>query len=310
LRYGLEITDVSDLAGQSEFTVFREVLAAGGVVRAVNAKGAAVRFSNTELKPGGKLAAFVGGFGAKGLAWMKVEAEKLTGSIEKFFPAAIQQPLRQRLAAEAGDLLLFVADKEEVVAQALGNLRMHLATVLNLCDPTKKDIQAAWVMDFPSFMWDEEDKRWVANHHPFTAPQDKYLDVLRSATEADVTNHASPLAGVMAKAYDLVINGYEAAGGSIRIHNPEVQALVFRVLGMTPDQARQRFGFLLDALKFGAPPHGGIAFGLDRLTMLLSGTTNIRDTIAFPKNQKARDLMTGAPAAVDVKQLKELGLAK
>jgi len=207
-------------------------------------------------------------------------------------------------------LLLFVADKEEVVAQALGNLRMHLATVLNLCDPTKKDIQAAWVMDFPSFMWDEEDKRWVANHHPFTAPQDKYLDVLRSATEADVTNHASPLAGVMAKAYDLVINGYEAAGGSIRIHNPEVQALVFRVLGMTPDQARQRFGFLLDALKFGAPPHGGIAFGLDRLTMLLSGTTNIRDTIAFPKNQKARDLMTGAPAAVDVKQLKELGLAK
>src|SRR5262249_38405448 len=160
---------------QSEFTVFREVLAGGGVVRALNAKGAAGRFSNTELKPGGKLATFVGGFGAKGLAWMKVEAEKLAGSIEKFFPAAAQPARRQRLSAEPGDLLLFVADKEEVVAQALGNLRTHLASALNLVDAAKKEFQALWVIDFPSFTWDEEEKRWVANHHPFTAPQDKYL---------------------------------------------------------------------------------------------------------------------------------------
>src|SRR5262249_53551098 len=197
LRFGLEIVDVGDIAKESEFSVFREVLASGGVVRAINAKGAAGKFSNTELKPGGKLSTFVGGFGAKGLAWMKVEAEKLTGSIEKFFPAALQQTLRQRLAAQPGDLLLFVADKEEVVSQALGNLRTHLASVLNLIDPAKKEFQALWVIDFPSFTWDEEEKRWVANHHPFTAPQDKYLDVLRSASEADVTNHASPLAGVM-----------------------------------------------------------------------------------------------------------------
>jgi aspartyl-tRNA synthetase len=310
LRFGLEITDVGELAGQSEFSVFREVLAGGGVVRAINAKGAAGRFSNTELKPGGKLSTLVGTFGAKGLAWMKVEAEKLTGSIEKFFPAALQQTLRQRLAAQAGDLLLFVADKDEVVSQALGNLRTHLASVLSLIDPAKKDFQVAWVIDFPSFMWDDEEKRWVANHHPFTAPQDQYLELLRNVSDADLMRHDSHLAGVYAKAYDLVINGYEAGGGSIRIHNPEVQAQLFRVLGMTPEQAKQRFGFLLDALKFGAPPHGGIALGLDRLTMMLAGTTNIRDTIAFPKNQKARDLMTGAPAAVEIKQLKELGLAK
>jgi aspartyl-tRNA synthetase len=148
----------------------------------------------------------------------------------------------------------------------------------------------------------------VANHHPFTAPQNEYLDLLRSVTEADLTNPNSPLKDVKAKAYDLVINGYECGGGSIRIHDPEVQSALFRVLGMTPEQARERFGFLLDALKYGAPPHGGIALGLDRFTMILTGTTNIRDVLAFPKNQKARDLMTGAPAAVDPKQLKELGL--
>jgi aspartyl-tRNA synthetase len=153
------------------------------------------------------------------------------------------------------------------------------------------------MLDFPSFTWDEEEKRWAANHHPFTAPRNEDLHLLESDPGK-----------VRAKAYDLVINGYEAGGGSIRIHSPEVQSRVFAALGMTPEQARQRFGFLLDALKYGAPPHGGIALGLDRLTMMLTGTTNIRDTIAFPKNQKARDLMTGAPASVDVRQLKELGL--
>ena len=187
-------------------------------------------------------------------------------------------------------------------------MRQHLADRLGLIDSTNPSFKIAWVIDFPSFLWDAEDKRWAANHHPFTAPMDQYVDVLKNATEDDVSNPTGPLASVKAKAYDLVVNGYECGGGSIRIHNPEVQGHLFRVLGMTTEQAQQRFGFLLDALKFGAPPHGGIALGLDRLSMMLAGTTNIRDVIAFPKNQKARDLMTGAPAPVDAKQLKELGL--
>jgi aspartyl-tRNA synthetase len=305
LRYGLEIHELSDLAAQTEFTVFKSALAAGGKVRALNAKGAADKFSRKGLD---ELTEVVKRFKAKGLAWLKVEADKLTGPTEKFLPASVQQALRRRLGAEAGDLLLVVADSEDVVCQALGNLRTHLASVLKLYDPDKPDYKIAWVYEFPSFIWDEEEKRWAANHHPFTAPMDEYLPVLENATEADRTRADSPLAKVKAKAYDLVINGYECAGGSIRIHSPQVQAAVFRVLGMTPEQARERFGFLLDALKYGAPPHGGIAPGLDRWAMVLARTTNIRDVIAFPKNQKARDLMTGAPAPVDRKQLKELGL--
>jgi aspartyl-tRNA synthetase len=309
-RYGLEIVDVTELAGQTEFGVFREVAAAGGKVRGLNVKGAAGRFSNTDLKPGGRLAGFVEKAGAKGLAWLKAEAEGFAAAgIAKFIPQPVQQALRQRLAAEPGDLLLFVADtKEEVVCDVLGALRVHLAGQLGLVDPARHDFKIAWVVDFPSFLWDADEKRWVANHHPFTAPQDEHLDCLARVSEEDLTRPDSPLAGIRAKAYDLVINGYECAGGSIRIHDPKVQGQVFRALGMTPEQARQRFGFLLDALQYGAPPHGGIALGLDRWAMMLAGTTNIRDVIAYPKNQRARDLMTGAPAPVDPRQLKELGL--
>jgi aspartyl-tRNA synthetase len=294
LRYGLEIVDLTDWAAQTEFKVFRGAVESGGKVRAINATGASEKFSRKGLD---ELNLFVQRAGAKGLAWMKVETDKLTSPIEKFLPASAQQALRERMAAKPGDLLLLVADTEDTAAQALGNLRTHLASVMKLYDPSKPEFRIVWVVNFPSFLWDKEESRWVANHHPFTAPRDEDLDRLESDP-----------ASVRAKAYDLVINGYECAGGSIRIHSPEVQSRVFALLGMSPGQAKQRFGFLLDALTYGAPPHGGIALGLDRWTMMLAGTTNIRDVIAFPKNQRARDLMTGAPAPVDPKQLKELEL--
>jgi len=263
-------------------------------VRGLNVVAAADKFSRKGLDELGEV---VKRYNAKGLAWIKVEADKFTSPIEKFLPAPVQQALRERLSAKAGDLLLIVADKEDTVCQALGNLRAHLANVLKLIDPEKLDYKVAWVIDFPSFIRDEEENRWAANHHPFTAPMDEDLAKLESDPGS-----------VRAKAYDLVINGYECGGGSIRIHNPDVQQRLFSVLGMSREQAQERFGFLLDALKFGAPPHGGIALGIDRWAMMLARTGNIRDVIAFPKNQKARDLMTGAPGAVDAKQLKELGL--
>jgi aspartyl-tRNA synthetase len=294
LRYGLEIVELSDWAKQTTFKVFQDAVASGGKVRGLNVTGSAEKFSRKGLD---QLTEYVSRLGAKGLAWIKVETDKFTSPIEKFLPAEAQQTLRQRLNAAPGDLLLFVADKEGIVCQSLGTLRTHLASTLGLINPDKRDFKVAWIVDFPSFIWDAEEQRWAANHHPFTAPRDEDLAFLESDPGK-----------VRAKAYDLVINGYECGGGSIRIHNPEVQSRLFAVLGMTGEQSRQRFGFLLDALKYGAPPHGGIALGLDRWTMILAGTTNIRDVIAFPKNQKARDLMTGAPAPVDAKQLKELGL--
>ncbi len=295
LRYGLEIVDVSDLAPQTEFKVFRTAVEGGGKVRGINVRSAAGRFSRKGLD---ELEQTAKRLGAKGLAWVKVEADKLTSPIEKFLPAGVQASLRERFAATAGDLIVLAADSEEVVCQVLGGLRTHLAGILGLYDPKKPDFRILWVVEFPLFAWDKEEGRWVSNHHPFTAPMDEDLAKLESDP-----------GGVRSKAYDLVINGDECGGGSIRIHDPEVQSRVFSILGMDRDEARRRFGFLLDALRFGAPPHGGIALGLDRWTMMLTGTSNIRDVIAFPKNQRARDLMTGAPGPVDPKQLKELGLS-
>lgn len=325
LRFGLEIVDISDIAAASDFKVFKDCLANGGTVRGLCAKNAADKFSNSDLKPGGKLSEFVAQFKAKGLAWMKVEGDKLTGSIEKFFPEPVKAQLRAKMGAEPGDVLLFVADKEAVVLDALGALRSHLAILLKLyrnwweekaefdAEEEKRakaekraprtfvvrpeHLQMLWVIDFPMFTYDDEEKRWAANHHPFTSPQDDDLQYLESDPGR-----------VKAKAYDLVLNGYEVGGGSIRIYRPDVQARVFKMLGMELEDAKKRFGFLLDALQSGAPPHGGIALGLDRWCMILAGTTNIRDVIAFPKNQKARDLMTGAPAGVDARQLRDLGL--
>lgn len=295
LRFGLEIVDLTDLAAESDFVVFKNALAAGGKVRAINAKGAADKFSNTVLNKG-ELPKVAETYKAKGLAWMKAEGDKLTGSIEKFFPDALKAKLRERLGVEPGDLLLFVADSEAVVCDALGAVRLYVANRLGLT-ANSKEYKFAWVVDFPMFTWDEEEKRWAANHHPFTAPRDEDLESLESNPGQ-----------VRAKAYDLVLNGYEVGGGSIRIHRQDVQSRVFQMLGMGQEDARARFGFLLDALQSGAPPHGGIALGLDRWAMILAGTPNIRDVIAFPKNQKARDLMTGAPAVVEPRQLKDLGI--
>ena len=296
LRFGFEIVDVTDLANESDATFLKEAIAAGGVVRAINAKGAADKFSNTALKPGGELPKFAATYKAKGLAFLKAEGEKLTGSIEKFFPDALKAKLKERLGVQPGDLMLFVADIEAVVCDALGAIRVYLANKLGLLAGTT-EFKFAWIVDFPMFSWDEEEKRWAALHHPFTSPRDEDLHMLESDPGK-----------VRAKAYDLVLNGYEIGGGSIRIHSRDVQNTVFKMLGMGLEEAKSRFGFLLDALQSGALPHGGIALGLDRWAMLLAGTANIRDVIAFPKNQKARDLMTGAPATVDARQLKDLGL--
>ncbi len=292
LRFGLEIVELSELAAQTEFKVFRSVLEQGGKVRGLRVPGAADKFSRKGLD---ELEELVKRYGAKGLVSIKVEAEKLNSSIEKFLPKPVQDQLRQVTQAKPGDLLLLVADKQDVVGAALGALRVHLGSSLKLFNPA--DYKLAWIVEFPLFSWDAEESRWAANHHPFTSPMDEDLEKLESDPGS-----------VRAKAYDLDINGDECGGGSIRIHDPAVQQQVFGILGIGPEQAERRFGFFLEALRFGAPPHGGIALGLDRWVMMLAGLNNIRDTIAFPKTQRAADLMTGAPAPVDAKQLKELGL--
>lgn len=332
LRFGLEIVDVTDIAGASEAQFLKDAIAKGGVVRAINAKGAAGKYSNTALRPGGELPKIAETYKAKGLAFLKLEGGKFSGSLDKFFNDELKAKLTERLGAADGDLLLFVAESEAVVCDALGALRTHLGAALKLYknwwdekaehdDAEKKKADAAkkkkesyapvpfqprpehfnflWVLDFPMFQWNEEENRWDAMHHPFTAPMDEDLEAFRAN---------DTLGKVRAKAYDMVLNGYEVGGGSIRIHRQDVQSRVFEIFGMTPADAQARFGFLLDALKSGAPPHGGIALGLDRWAMVIGGTTNIRDVIAFPKNQRARDLMTGAPATVDDRQLRELGI--
>jgi aspartyl-tRNA synthetase len=289
-RFGLELKDVADLAAETEFKVFHMARDAGHRIRGLCATEAGARYSRKDLDG---LTEYVGTFGAKGLVWLKVEAEALAGPTAKFFSPEAQAKLRRRFDARPGDLILIVADSQDVTNQALSNLRLRLGSELKLYDP--KSHHYSWVVRFPLLAWDEEEKRYVAEHHPFTMPLPEDLPLLDTDP-----------AKVRAQAYDLVINGEEAGGGTIRIHDPVIQSKVFHLLGLTPEQAEEKFGFLLGALRNGAPPHGGIALGLDRMVMLYAGLTNIRDCIAFPKTAKGTDLMTGAPGTVDARQLREL----
>ncbi len=294
LRFGMELIDCSDLAAKAEFRVFSGAVESGGVVRGIKADGAAENFSRKRID---QFTDWVKqDFGAKGLAWFRVEEDgTLWSPIAKNFSDELLVEICQRMDAEPGDIMFFIADTWEVSCRALSALRKSLGAELKLYDP--QEMHFSWVVEFPMFDYDAEEQRWVSTHHPFTAPRPQ--DVALLETDA---------AKARAIAYDLVINGFEAGGGTIRIHDQDDQRQVFELLGIDEATAQDRFGFLLDALKFGAPPHGGIALGIDRVVMLFGDLDNIRDCIAFPKTQKAADMMTGAPSPVDEQQLRELSI--
>jgi aspartyl-tRNA synthetase len=290
-RFGLELKNISDIVEGAGFKVFSEAVKKGGIVKVLNA-GNYADFSRKEIDD---LADFVGVYRAKGLAWINVKENEWQSPIAKFFSDEEKQALRERIDMKPGDLVFFVADQSKVVNESLGNLRNHLGQRLNLIDADRFNF--LWVTRFPMFEFDETEKRYQALHHPFTSPLEEDFAKLPS----------NPLA-VQSRAYDLVLNGFEIGGGSIRIHQREVQERVFEALSMDRETYEGKFGFLLAALDSGAPPHGGIALGLDRLVMLLCGESSIREVIAFPKTQKAACLLTGAPSATSKEQLDELHL--
>jgi aspartyl-tRNA synthetase len=293
MRFGLEIIDLTAHAKDSDFRVFKSAVDSGGRIRGILVSGAAEKFSRKDLDG---LTAMAIEAGAKGLVWLKLDAsESWTGPVAKNLGSDVAENIRKSLAAKPGDLALISADSFEITCKTLHALRKHLGKVLELYD--ENTMHVSWVIDFPMFARDEETGNWAAMHHPFTAPHPEDLEKLTS----------NP-AECRAIAYDLVINGSEAGGGTIRIHDQATQQKVFELLGISPEIAQERFGFLLDALASGAPPHGGIALGIDRWVMLFGRLNSIRDVIAFPKTQRASDLMTGAPGRVDTKQLAELGI--
>lgn len=293
LRFGMELKDISDVAANCGFGVFKNAVAGGGRVRGLVAPQAAEKYSRRTIDD---LTAWVkGDFKASGLAFFRVTDKGLDSPIAKFFNEGEQKTIVERFAAKPGDLIFLVADKPKITSAALGALRARLGKELQLFDPNQ--MHFAWILDFPLFNWNEEEKKWDAEHHPFCQP-----------VPEDVPYFESDPGKIRATSYDLVINGYEAASGSVRIHDPVVQQKVFDLLGIPAEEAERRFSFLLEALRYGAPPHAGIALGLDRWVMLFTGCDNIRDVIAFPKTQKAADLLSGAPSNVDDRQLKELSI--
>ncbi|MER2118778.1 MAG: aspartate--tRNA ligase [Solibacillus sp.] len=292
VRFGLELKQLSDIVKESAFGVFANAVANGGEVKAINVKGAAANYSRKDIDALGE---FAGRYGAKGLAWLKVTEEGLNGPIAKFFEGESADGIIHATEAQAGDLLLFVADKSSVVADALGALRLKLGKELGLIDESK--FEFLWIVDWPLFEYDEAEGRYYAAHHPFTRPFDEDLELMNTNPKE-----------VRAQAYDIVLNGYELGGGSLRIYEPDLQAKMFELLGFSEEEARAQFGFLLEAFDYGVPPHGGLAMGLDRLVMLLAGRTNLRDTIAFPKTATASCLLTDAPSQVSDAQLEELSL--
>ena len=294
LRFGFELKDISDIVKDCGFGVFSGAVQGGGSVRLINVNGHAADFPRKKID---KLGEFVKTYKAKGLAWTRMHDGQVTSSYQKFLTEEENKAILERAGAKDGDLILIVGDvKDEVVFAALGALRCECAKQLGLLDP--KDFKFLWVTEFPMFEYSEEEGRYVAMHHPFTAPMDEDFDKL----ETDKKN-------CRAKAYDIVLNGTELGGGSIRIHDPELQTKMFEALGFTEEKARESFGFLMDAYKFGAPPHGGMAYGLDRMVMLMLKKDSIRDVIAFPKVQNAGEPMSGAPDVVDAQQLSDLSIA-
>lgn len=293
IRFGMELTDFSDLMAEADFKVFSNAVANGGQVKGICVPQAANQYSRKNID---KLQDYCKRFGAKGLAWLKLTDAGFTGPIAKFFKGQ-EATIAQRFGAKTGDLLLFVADQRKVVADTLGYLRNYFAKALDLIDQSK--FAFIWVVDWPLFEYDEGLQRWTAAHHPFTMPNEEDLHYLDDGEDPHKAH---------AQSYDIVLNGYELGGGSIRIHKRDIQEKMLKALGITPERAQERFGFLLDALTYGFPPHGGLAIGLDRFTMLLAGKDNIREVIAFPKNSKAGDPLTDAPSQVSKQQLADLDL--